>query len=89
MNKTNDNATLSFVLLARQARRFLPISIAKSAAMIHRAFDDSAAQILSAPLRHACRCRFDRADGNGAGFAIQFATLATGLALTSADFIVF
>lgn len=32
---------------------------------------------------------FFDADGNGAGFAIQFATLATGLALTSADFIVF
>jgi len=28
------------------------------------------------------------ADGNGGGAAVQFATLATGLALTNADFVV-
>ena len=28
------------------------------------------------------------ADGNGAGAAIQFATLATGLAMTNAEFLV-
>lgn len=37
----NDNATLSIIISCRQARRFLRIPIAKSAALIHAVLHDS------------------------------------------------
>ncbi|ESY29567.1 hypothetical protein X748_27770 [Mesorhizobium sp. LNJC386A00] len=59
-----------------RVQRFWPIFVAESAAMMDRAFDDSAPQTLSAPLLHACRRPFDRANGNGAGLAAPWRRLA-------------
>jgi hypothetical protein len=66
-----DKATLSFFIMLDKRGSYYYGILARSAVMTHRAFDDSALEILSTSPRRTPGHPFDRAGRGGAGLAAR------------------